>query len=312
MPSLALLVREMAAAREGLTLAEVSRRSHYSVSALSGVTSGVSIPTADLIAAYAQATGRSVDTDRWLTLRQAALKERKAGKTTTTDDDGNGGVGAPSLTRPAPNSPATPDSGRTLTLLPLSIARIRTARREADMTAHATAPSADNTHMASLVLEAMESAERTNAPIHVDPVTGALSLCTMPRDFMELLRTLRGSSGVTFDRMECDVQGYGVSLSRSTLVRIMSSDQLPQPNVLAAILEAFSVPQDKIDVWLYHRARLEIADVRHAGRHTPPGKASRRPRMAVLQPIPYGYARVVPLLIAAVSLLVAVLPLILR
>lgn len=34
--------------------------------------------------------------------------------------------------------------------------------------------------------------------------------------------------------------------------------------------------------------------------------------MTALQPIPYGYARVVPLMIAAVSLLVAVLPLLLR
>ncbi|WP_405759119.1 helix-turn-helix domain-containing protein [Streptomyces sp. NBC_00073] len=300
----------MAAARDGLTLAEVSKRSHYSVSALSGVTSGVNIPTADLIAAYAQATGRSDDTDRWLALRQAAINEKKAGKT-TIDDDGNSPAGTASLTRPAPNSPATPDSGRTLALLP-SIARIRTARREADTTAHTAAPSAGNTHMASLVLEAVEAAERTSAPIHVDPVTGALSLCTMPRDLMELLRTLRSTAGATFDRMERDVQGYGVSLSRTTLSRLMSSDQLPPPNVLAAVLDALSVPQDKIDVWLYHRARLEIADVRHAGRHTPPSKTSRRPRMTALQPIPYGYARVVPLMIAAVSLLVAVLPLLLR
>ncbi|MGI3202264.1 hypothetical protein ACRJ4W_35720 [Streptomyces sp. GLT-R25] len=161
--------------------------------------------------------------------------------------------------------------------------------------------------MATLIQQAMASAGRTSVPVHVDPITGALSLCTVPKDLMELLRALWTQSKVSLREMEQRVRRFDLIISRSSLHKILNEDHLPPVDVLAAIVGACSTARDRIDVWLYHRARLEIAEVRQRPRRS---TASAPPRHSPGSP--YGTGRTLQALIAACSHLATLVPLLMR
>lgn len=301
-PCLARLVQEMSESRNGKTLAEIAKSSHYSISALSGATSGCHVPTAALIEAYAKACG--VDPAPWLALRKQAKEEEKRGASPARREKEPAAALLPATRSSASTELVLHSHGR--------LPKKRANRRDEDAPPPEPPPAGLDEHMAALIRQATETAGRTSAPIHVDPVTGALSLCTVPKDLMDLLRTLWRNSEVSLREMERRVRCYSIAISKSSLHTLLNGSQLPPVDVLAAILRACDISQDQIDVWLYHRARLEIAGVRHAVRH-PSGVEPTLHSVAVRSLNRFSYdSRWTQILLAVCSLLAALIPLLMR
>ncbi|MFD9224938.1 helix-turn-helix domain-containing protein [Streptomyces sp. NPDC060064] len=301
-PSLQRLVQALGDGRGEMKLTDVAKITHYSISALSDATSGKRIPTVTLIERYAAACG--MDPAPLLALRQQAVQEKNAAPAPAQDES------AASSALAVPH--ATAEVVRQ-TIGSMSLPKMRGARREED-----TPPSAEpppgvvDVHMATLIQQAMASAGRTSVPVHVDPITGALSLCTVPKDLMELLRALWAQSEVSLREMEQRVRRFDLAISRSSLQKILNEDHLPPVDVLAAIVGACGKAQDQIDVWLYHRARLEIAEVRHR-QSTATAKSVDSPgNTAALTRISYGTGKSLQILMAACSLMAALVPLLMR
>ncbi|WP_327328139.1 hypothetical protein OG735_40705 [Streptomyces sp. NBC_01210] len=119
-------------------------------------------------------------------------------------------------------------------------------------------------------------------------------------------------SEVGLREMEQRVRRYDLAISRSSLHKILNEDQLPPVKVLAAIVGACGVPQDQIDVWMYHRARLEIAEVRHMRTTATAKSIDSHSHTGPLTRISYGPGRSLQILMAACSLIAALLPLLMR
>ncbi|MEV6400813.1 helix-turn-helix transcriptional regulator [Streptomyces sp. NPDC051907] len=299
-PSLQQLVEALGDGRGDMKLTEVAKATHYSISALSDATSGKRIPTVALIEKYAAACGMAPAP--LLALRQQAVQEKNSAPAKEPD-----GPDASSALVVRHNTAGVVRQ----TIGGMSLPKMRGIRREEDAPSAEPPPGGLDVHMATLIQQAMASAGRAGVPVHVDPITGALSLCTVPKDLMELLRALWVQSEVSLREMEQRVRRYDLVVSRSSLHRILNEDQLPPVEVLAAVVGACGMPQDQIDVWMYHRARLEIAEVRHM-RTTTTAKSSDSNRAGLLVRIPYSPGRSLQILIAACSLMAALLPLLMR
>jgi hypothetical protein len=156
----------------------------------------------------------------------------------------------------------------------------------------------------------VQTAEHASVQLHGDPVHGALSLCTMPSDFMDLLRETYLTSELGLREISRRAALHNVRISPSSLSTLLKGDQLPPVVALAGVLAACQVPSDQIPAWLYHRARLEIAGVRHttaraatAGTQTP----SVTPMMRL-----DSHRTGLQLLILACSIIAAALPVLTR
>lgn len=90
-----------------------------------------------------------------------------------------------------------------------------------------------------------------------------------------------------------------------TLHKLLKGDRLPPAKLMAAVLAGCGTSPQQINVWLYHRARIEIAGVRHTPRHTPTGRASGRGM--ILKEFTYRSRRSLQILMAAATLIVALL-----
>lgn len=300
-PSLRRLVEVLGEGRGGMKLTEVAKATHYSISALSDATSGKRIPTVALIEKYAAACG--MDPAPLLALRQQAVQEKNSAPATVQDE--------PDASSALVVRHGTAEVVRQ-TIGGMSLSKMRGTRREEDTPSAEPPPGQLDLHMATLIQQAMASAGRSSVPVHVDPITGALSLCTVPKDLMELLRALWLQSEVSLREMEQRVRRYDIVVSRSSLHKILNEDQLPPVKVLAAIVGACGMPQDQIDVWMYHRARLEIAEVRHMRTTATAKSIDIHSHTGPLTRISYGPGRSLQILMAACSLIAALLPLLMR
>ncbi|MFE6127774.1 helix-turn-helix domain-containing protein [Streptomyces sp. NPDC056437] len=300
-PSLQQLVQALGDGRGEMKLTDVAQVTHYSVSALSDATSGKRIPTVALIEKYAAACG--MDAAPLLALRQQAVQEKNTAPAQTHDE-------------PAASSDLVVRHGTAVavrqSISGMSLPKMRGSRREEETSSAEPPVGTADAHMATLIRQAMASAGRTSVPVHVDPITGALSLCTVPKDLMELLRALWAQSEVSLRDMEQRVRRFDLAISRSSLHKILNEDQLPPVDVLAAIVGACGKAQDQIDVWLYHRARLEIAEVRHRQSTTTSKSPANHGNTVALTRISYGTGKSLQILMAACSLMAALLPLLMR
>ncbi|WP_371601200.1 helix-turn-helix domain-containing protein [Streptomyces sp. NBC_00564] len=301
-PGLQQLVQALGDGRGDMKLADVAKATHYSISALSDATSGKRIPTIPLIEKYAAACG--MDPAPLLALRQQAVQEKNTTPAQVQQDES-----------PASSAPVARHGTAEVvrqTIGGMSLPKMLSGRREEDTPSAEASPGLVDVHMATLIQQAMASAGRTSVPVHVDPITGALSLCTVPKDLMELLRALWTQSEVSLREMEQRVRRFDLIISRSSLHKILNEDHLPPVDVLAAIVGACSNTQDHIDVWLYHRARLEIAEVRHRQSTTATKSVDSPGNAVALTRISYGTGRSLQILMAACSLMAALVPLLMR
>ncbi|MFH9438917.1 helix-turn-helix domain-containing protein [Streptomyces rochei] len=88
-----------------------------------------------------------------------------------------------------------------------------------------------------------------------------------------MLAETRLRSGVSLQEIVRRTPAGGVSMSKTSLQKLLTSQDLPSAEVLRAILTACKVPDEEIRFWLYHRARLELA--RERGAHRPDSAAAR-------------------------------------
>lgn len=253
-PIVTQLVTGMVSTRkaEGVTLEHVARTSHYSISALSQATSGQCIPSIGVIKAYARAL--HVDPAPWLALRALAVEERRRNR---KGEESGGSAGVP--------RPAAPDD------IPPSSADDAPARKAGHGHAEADGlPATAAMRVQQLVTEAVGLA---TPQLHGSPIANVLSLCTVPGDLVEMLRETQQRSEVSLHDVVRRTPAYGVSISKTSLQKLLTSQDLPTAEVLRAILMSCKVPPNEIKYWLYHRARLELAVARRAHRAT--GAAAR-------------------------------------
>ena len=307
-PKKAQLATELLQGRldAGMTLADVARRAHYSNAALSQATSGRTIPTPDLIKAYAQAVG--VDEAHWLALRKEAVEEEIRLRSKEPGGPETPAAGTPLLRVAHPSDVVLNTTGRHRTSL--SRAR-RDDERAAAEGRSMTNERVDRPRMTELVREAVQTAEHASVPLHGDPVHGALSLCTMPSDLMDLLRETYLTSELGLREISRRAAQHNVRISPSSLSTLLNGEQLPPMGALAAVLAACDVPSDQIPAWLYHRARLEIAGVRHTtGHHAVTG--TNTPTLTPMMRLESSHRNGLQLLILACSIIAATLPILLR
>ncbi|MFJ9565946.1 helix-turn-helix transcriptional regulator [Streptomyces fuscichromogenes] len=279
-PVLTELVTDMVVTRKtlGVTLQEVSEKGNYSISTLSTATSGQCIPSPGVIKAYAEALG--VDPERWYALRSRAVKEKRG----EAQEESDGGSEPPA--RPSPPA-APPTGGRTNgPRIRVNMPQISVqgkglkliASRDAGHSAatvqesEETGETAVPTRMQQLVAEALE---QTNSQLHGNPTANVLSLCTVPADLLELLRETRERNEITFRECAMQLRERGILMSPSSLQRLLQGQELPEAELLHALLAVCNVSREEIRYWLYHRARLELARERQIQRKA---KAQRKGR----------------------------------
>lgn len=279
-PSLQQLSVELLDARGSVTLARFAAECHYSIAACSDATSGKRIPTEGFLRAYATATSVFASEpvnekellNRWIRMRRAALTERAAEK-----QDQPLRLKQPQKATMVRLGAAHEVSGAGQTTIqrvadPMSRrAAKRTAKRHEAIPAQPGAEDKDgqegvvSRRLAPLVLQAVEAAEgasRDHVPVHLDPVFGALALGSTPKDLAMLLRDKITNAGLSLRDLEAGLAGRGLSVSKSTLAaKLGSGDPLISADLLAGVLRVCGARRSEINVWLYHRARIEIAGV---------------------------------------------------
>lgn len=243
------LVTDMVTKRkeEGVTLEQIARTTHYSISGLSQATSGQCIPSIGVIKAYARAL--RVDPAPWLALRAGAVEERRRIR------KGEGGGEPTGVPRPA----AAPDDAPPPSAHDVP-QKVSHGQAEAD-----GLPATAAMRVQQLVTEAVELA---TPQLHGSPIANVLSLCTVPGDLIEVLRETQQRSEVSLQDIVRRTPAYGVSISKTSLQKLLTSQDLPTAEVLRALLISCKVPTHEIKFWLYHRARLELAMERRAHRVT--------------------------------------------
>jgi transcriptional regulator with XRE-family HTH domain len=231
------------------TLKDISEATHYSISALSQATSGKDIPSFGIIEAYAAAL--DVDSAPWQRLRGQALAERrppeKKGKSKDTGSDSSGGSSSGS----GPAGQPSPQDGNA------------TADRSRKETKKEVVVDEMAMRVQTLVSEAVQ---QITPQLHGSPTANMLSLCTVPGDLIELLNETRHRHGISLQDIVRQTPKLGVSISKSSLQKLLASQDLPSAEVLGAILAACGIPDRDVQFWLYHRARLELARERSAHR----------------------------------------------
>lgn len=289
--------------KQGKTLRDIAEGSHYSISALSQGTSGCSIPTKGVITAYAKVL--EVDPKQWLEMRTAAVEEKRRQRRT-------GERAAPAVAdQPLPWSKTTAVAvaeavAEAMPHATGSLVRQITQRKRRDgdvLDSRVNAPQgADAESVSQLVREAVEQA---TPQLHGNRVSNELSLCTVPGDLMDLLRDTYVKSEMGLRDIARLTTRNGVEISSTSLHKLLKSEQLPPAEVLDAILAACRVHPNEIRVWLFHRARLELALQRNAHRATPSA-------VARINRISYGYRSNLQLLVTAISILAAIVPVLMR
>ncbi|MFJ3248403.1 helix-turn-helix domain-containing protein [Streptomyces sp. NPDC086782] len=247
---------------KGMTLKEISAFSHYSISALSQATSGQCIPTPGIIKAYAGAL--KVNPEPWLVLRARATEERRRNK----KDGEQGDTGSvPASSGASSLSVEVPSSGRGRPSLPPAVAkRLPGHHRDTDSGEGPESDALDDTVAMRVQQLVTEAVEQVTPQLHGNPVANALSLCTVPGDLIELLNETRKRNEVTLRDIARRTPLGGVSISTTSLQKLLTSQDLPTVEVLRAVLIACRVRPEEIQFWLYHRARLELARERGAHR----------------------------------------------
>ncbi|MEU6395341.1 hypothetical protein [Streptomyces sp. NPDC046939] len=280
-PSLKQLSTELADARGPVRLADFAEVTHYSIAALSDATSGKRIPTEQFLQAYAKAAAELNGGNewelltRWTALREAAAKERNASETSMlpVGSSGSGATGILNGHVQVNASGEVVPSPESVTLGPTETAKLWIAkRREASVPEQDPARGGDAgseeekvpRRLVSLVSQAVEAekvANRDNVAVHVDPVLGALALGSTSKDVKMLLRDRLNRAGVSFRDLATDLNKNGIRVSKSTLERRLTDDEPLPPALLGAMLHSCGASRAEVSVWLYHRARIEIASV---------------------------------------------------
>ncbi|MEU5524868.1 helix-turn-helix transcriptional regulator [Streptomyces sp. NPDC047860] len=253
---------------KGMTLQSIAVASHYSISALSQATSGQCIPSLGVIRAYARAL--NVDPELWLTLRAKAVEERRRHQKNIKD-------GAPAENPgPPPASAGTSSSsadivpaGRSRPALPV-VTNWLGHHRETGTGGDAELDGVDAATAMRVQQLVTEAVEQATPQLHGYPIANVLSLCTVPGDLIEVLRETRERSAISLQEIARRTPASGVSISKTSLQKLLSSQDLPTAEVLRAVLIACEVPPHEIRFWLYHRARLELARERRAHRRDDP------------------------------------------
>lgn len=250
--------------KRGMTLQAISTASHYSISTLSQATSGQCIPTQGVIEAYAKALG--VDPGPWNELRSRAAKEKHDRGQKEQDGGTNG---------PPPRSGSTSSSsgaGRTAgqrsraAMSQISLGAIKIPGTRDTDGGDETENKPDGAAVKRVQQLVMEAVEQATAQLHGNPTANMLSLCTVPVDMLELLRETRERNGVTFRECAVQLRAAGIQMSHTSLQRLLQGQELPEAELLHAVLMACGVPREEIRYWLYHRARLELARERQVQR----------------------------------------------
>ncbi|MFG3208075.1 helix-turn-helix domain-containing protein [Streptomyces sp. NPDC048192] len=252
---------------KGKTLKDISETSHYSISALSQATSGQCIPSIGVIRAYAEAL--DIDPQPWLDLRAQAVEERRRNRRAKDGERGDGG------SIPAPPGPASPPgeavaSNRGRPTMPPVVSWLPGHHRETEVAESSDAEIVGDKVAMRVQQLVTEAVQQVSPQLHGHPVANVLSLCTVPGDLIDLLRETRLRSGISLQEVVRRTPAGGVSISKTSLQKLLVSQDLPTAEVLRAILIACEVPAEEIRFWLYHRARLELARERGAHRHNGP------------------------------------------
>lgn len=236
------------------TLKDISEATHYSISALSQATSGKDVPSFGVVEAYAAAL--EVDSAPWQRLRGLALAERRPPekKAKNKDAGGDSSAGGSSGSGPAGSGAAgqpSPQDGSATADRPRKEAKKDVVVDEMAM------------RVQNLVSEAVQ---QITPQLHGSPTANMLSLCTVPGDLIELLNETRHRHGISLQDIVRQTPKLGVSISKSSLQKLLVSRDLPSAEVLGAILAACGIPDRDVQFWLYHRARLELARERSVHR----------------------------------------------
>ncbi|MEV4046680.1 helix-turn-helix transcriptional regulator [Streptomyces sp. NPDC049744] len=258
---------------KGKTLKDISKVSHYSISALSQATSGQCIPSLGIIQAYAEAL--EIDPEHWLELRARAVKERRRiSKEAKSGPGTNAGTIIPAVFKSSSPSWAATSAGRSRPALPSNVVGwLPGHHRETSTGEGAESDTVDDTVARRVQQLVTEAVQQVTPELHGHPVANVLSLCTVPGDLIEVLEETRHRSGISLQEIVRRTPAGGVSMSKTSLQKLLASQDLPSAEVLRAILTACEVPDEEIRYWLYHRARLELA--RERGAQRPDGPAAR-------------------------------------
>ncbi|WP_156724783.1 helix-turn-helix domain-containing protein [Streptomyces apocyni] len=276
-PSLKQLSIELMDARGPIRLADFAEVTHYSIAALSDATSGKRIPTEQFLRAYAKAAAELNDgnqrelLDRWTSLREAALKEREGSRSQLL-------VGGTATATSALPPALTTADGASNPVVPHPTETTRkwsSKRREASIPNQTTPKNGNQDgeekvprRLASLVSQAFQAekvANRDNVAVHVDPVLGALALGSDSKDIKMLLQDRLNRAGVSLRELEVRLNRLGIQTSKSTLERKLHDDEPISADSLSAMLVCSGASRAEINVWLYHRARIEIASLARHG-----------------------------------------------
>ncbi|MGW0103136.1 helix-turn-helix domain-containing protein, partial [Nocardia sp. NPDC003354] len=258
---------------KGKTLKDISEVSHYSISALSQATSGQCIPSLGIIQAYAEAL--EIDPEHWLELRARAVKERRRiNKEAKNGPEASAGPIIPAVFKSSSPSWATTSAGRSRPTLPSNVVGwLPGHHRETSTGEGAESDTVDDTVARRVQQLVTEAVQQVTPELHGHPIANILSLCTVPGDLIEVLEETRHRSSISLQEIVRRTPAGGVSMSKTSLQKLLASQDLPSAEVLRAILTACEVPDEEIRYWLYHRARLELA--RERGARRPDGPAAR-------------------------------------
>ncbi|MCQ4195744.1 helix-turn-helix transcriptional regulator [Streptomyces parvulus] len=259
---------------KGKTLKDISEVSHYSISALSQATSGQCVPSLGIIQAYAEAL--EIDPEYWLDLRARAVKERRRiNKEAKSGPETSAAPNIPAVSKSSSPSWASTSAGRSRPALPSNVVGWLPGHHRETSTGEGAAESdtVDDTVARRVQQLVTEAVQQVTPELHGHPIANILSLCTVPGDLIEVLEETRHRSSVSLQEIVRRTPAGGVSMSKTSLQKLLASQDLPSAEVLRAILTACEVPGEEIRYWLYHRARLELA--RERGARRPDGPAAR-------------------------------------
>ncbi|KAF2774810.1 MULTISPECIES: helix-turn-helix transcriptional regulator [Streptomyces] len=273
-PVVTELATDMVKTRQakGKTLKDVAEVSHYSISALSQATSGQCIPSLGIIRAYAEAL--EIEPEPWLDLRARAVKERRRTNKEAKSGPETSAGPIPAVFKSSSPSWVTNSSGRSRPALPSNVVGwLPGHHREASTGEGAESDVLDDTVARRVQQLVTEAVQQVTPELHGHPIANILSLCTVPGDLIEVLAETRHRSSISLQEIVRRTPAGGVSMSKTSLQKLLASQDLPSAEVLRAILTACEVPDEEIRYWLYHRARLELA--RERGARRPDGPATR-------------------------------------
>ncbi|MEU8749722.1 helix-turn-helix transcriptional regulator [Streptomyces chartreusis] len=240
-----------------LTISELAKAAGYSTAAISGATSGKTVPSWHLVKAFVEGCGYDGDMERWERAHRAARRDVKGSG--SSEDTGEhqiprlGNIG--SLLRraadpaPPPPVPVQPDG-----LLALIQEARHFERRD----------------------------KRVSSVTSADHMHTALALCTTPEDVIELMNELVDDKGLSIKDLEERSQRH-FPISDNTFTQVLNGSQLPTTEFLYIFLSACGLEEERTVMWHFTVTRIRISLLRRAQRDSV--MKSRRRRRELRQTI---------------------------